>query len=325
MSINLKSIFKILVSLILIYWTISSGSTNYENVLIGITNFKLTFTFLILTFLQLFISTLRTSILMQFNNQKSYSWKILKISWASLFISSVVPIAILGEIYRIKQLTMVNENNVKDNSFYSSMYSKFFSTVSLIILVLIAEFFSGEVPKEISRVNPFFYLFIGSIVVFFLFKSFIMPKFLVLMQHFHNLQQKSFFKKRIINFAQYNKEFFASHKKPLLVATYSFLIQSLNVISIFLIVDTLNPDLNAKLVDVLCVIPIGIFFMTLPISFSGLGVGHLAFAKLLGIFNISNGADVFTIYFIFSYLFNMMGMIPFLSLLDLKKDIKNLV
>jgi hypothetical protein len=51
--------------------------------------------------------------------------------------------------------------------------------------------------------------------------------------------------------------------------------------------------------------------MMLPISISGLGVGHLAFSKLLGLYNIQNGADVFTLFFLFSYIFNLIGILPF--------------
>ena len=82
-----------------------------------------------------------------------------------------------------------------------------------------------------------------------------------------------------------------------------------------MIIYAINPDFGGNFVNLVRVIPIGILIMTLPISFSGLGIGHVAFSQLLTPLGILNGSDIFTIFFAFSYLFNLLGLIPFVKLL----------
>jgi hypothetical protein len=72
--------------------------------------------------------------------------------------------------------------------------------------------------------------------------------------------------------------------------------------------------IDHNILDLTYVIPLEIIAMALPISISGIGVGHLAFFKLIGLFGIMSGADIFTIYFACSYVFNLIGLVPFLML-----------
>ena len=51
---------------------------------------------------------------------------------------------------------------------------------------------------------------------------------------------------------------------------------------------------------------------TLPISVGGLGVGHIAFAETLSSVGYKQGADIFTIFYILSSIFNIVGGIPFI-------------
>jgi len=60
------------------------------------------------------------------------------------------------------------------------------------------------------------------------------------------------------------------------------------------------------------IVPTGLLISSLPISISGLGVGHVAFSELLQIYSISSGADAFSIYFTYSYIYNLVGIIPLL-------------
>ena len=72
--------------------------------------------------------------------------------------------------------------------------------------------------------------------------------------------------------------------------------------------------IDHNILDLTYVIPLEIIAMVLPISISGIGVGHTAFSKLLGMFGIMSEADIFTIHFAYSYVFNLIGLVPFLML-----------
>ena len=59
-------------------------------------------------------------------------------------------------------------------------------------------------------------------------------------------------------------------------------------------------------------IPLGLVTVAIPITPSGLGVGHAAFDHLFGYFGVNNGASLFNFYFISVSLVNLFGIIPYI-------------
>jgi uncharacterized protein (TIRG00374 family) len=62
------------------------------------------------------------------------------------------------------------------------------------------------------------------------------------------------------------------------------------------------------------VYPLGILSLILPISPSGLGVGHVAFDKLFDAIGLSGGATVFNVYLLGTITPYLLGIIPYLAL-----------
>lgn len=62
------------------------------------------------------------------------------------------------------------------------------------------------------------------------------------------------------------------------------------------------------------VFPIGLLSLVLPISPSGLGVGHVAFKRLFETIGIAGGATVFNVYLLGQIVPSLLGVFPFLSL-----------
>ncbi len=62
------------------------------------------------------------------------------------------------------------------------------------------------------------------------------------------------------------------------------------------------------------VYPLGIMTLILPISPSGLGVGHVAFDKLFDAIGLSGGATVFNVYLLGTIAPYLLGFIPYLAL-----------
>jgi glycosyltransferase 2 family protein len=61
------------------------------------------------------------------------------------------------------------------------------------------------------------------------------------------------------------------------------------------------------------VYPLGTLTMALPISYSGFGVGHVAFEKLFAIVGLSDGATVLNVYLIGQVAPALLGIVPFLA------------
>ncbi len=62
------------------------------------------------------------------------------------------------------------------------------------------------------------------------------------------------------------------------------------------------------------VFPLGMLTMILPISFAGLGVGHVAFERLFALVGLSGGANVFNVYIVGVLAPTLTGAVPYLLL-----------
>ncbi|WP_127717850.1 lysylphosphatidylglycerol synthase transmembrane domain-containing protein [Halobacteriovorax sp. HLS] len=319
---TISFLIKLIVTSAFVYWSISSEKFDFENIRIGITNFKLASIFLILTFIQLCLGSYRSMLLLQLKqNNFSNLVSITKITWASSFIHCVSPVSLISDVYRIKQLMYIEKNNIKDNSIYTSIYSKIFSVLALMVISCVSLTFLDIVPTQISILKKGLYLSLGFIIFMIIFRSLVVKGLKKVINSFYTLSKAQFYTERIDNFRLYNRNFMNDKTKMSSVFILTVLLQLLNSISILLITYALNPNIDISSIELLCVVPIGIFIMTLPISFSGLGVGHLAFSKLLQFFSIYNGADIFSVFFAFSLVFNLLGAIPFISVL--RSDFKD--
>lgn len=69
---------------------------------------------------------------------------------------------------------------------------------------------------------------------------------------------------------------------------------------------------NASIYNIITVLPIGIIGSTLPISPSGLGVGHILFDNLFKLVKINNGASLYNLYYVGNVLVCLLGLIPYL-------------
>ena len=69
-----------------------------------------------------------------------------------------------------------------------------------------------------------------------------------------------------------------------------------------------------KLLQLAAVFPLGMLTVVLPISVSGLGVGHAAFEGLFHTIGATGGADVFNVFIVGAIAPNVMGAVPYLWL-----------
>ena len=91
----------------------------------------------------------------------------------------------------------------------------------------------------------------------------------------------------------------------------SLLLQALAVVTFWFLTESFAQG-EFPISYALSIIPIGFVALAIPIAPSGLGVGHAVFHTILGFIGISNGADLFNIYFFVLISFNLLGAIPYL-------------
>lgn len=308
-------LIKVSISLVLLYWLLQRGDLSLRNIRMGLSNLYLCAFFLFLTLCQLLLGAVRMYALMQphMNSRHTLS-KILSITWASIFINSIAPTALIGEAYRIKELMTVDQSLNKDNAFYASLLSKMFSIIGLIGITILASLVSKNHPQQIKGVLYFLYIFLLVIITFYFFRNRIAVLSGPLLDKACSLNSSQFWQHRIENLRYYFRVFIRSGRLAGTALLISFLIQLLNTFSFLLIIHYVHDGTGLNILSIVYVIPLGFFAMMLPVSISGIGVGHVAFSKLLGMFGIGGGADIFTIYFAYSYLFNLIGIFPFIKL-----------
>jgi hypothetical protein len=73
-----------------------------------------------------------------------------------------------------------------------------------------------------------------------------------------------------------------------------------------------NPE--APLGHILMIFPIGMLSLIVPVSVSGLGVGHVLFEQLFNLLNLSGGATVFNVYMVAQLTPCVLGAIPYVMM-----------
>ena len=309
-----------IISLFFIVLLIKTGDIGVANLKMALSNLPLAIFFILLTILQQMFGAYRLSMLIHL---KSFSVKkyvkVLQISWASSCINCVAPSSLFGEFFRIKQVMDIDSSINKDNAVYSSIYSKIFSSISLVMISLLAIHVIDTESIGLKRILNLQYFILISMAVMYLFRKRVKVLLTPIFRKLYKLSKREFVRRRLNNFKSYNGMIFDQKKLLFYNLVSSLLIQVSNIMSFIIIIYAINPGTQVTLLQLATVIPVGIFLMLLPISYQGLGIGHLAFLGLLKLVGINNGADVFTIYFAYTFIFNLLGLIPLILLMGIKK------
>ena len=103
----------------------------------------------------------------------------------------------------------------------------------------------------------------------------------------------------------------------------SFVLSILNQIMIFagfcMMAAPFLPE-ELSLLNLFAIIPIGMIGSSVPITPSGLGVGHILFDNLFKLLGVNNGASLFNLFFVAYTLINLLGIIPYVLY---KNDLKS--
>jgi uncharacterized membrane protein YbhN (UPF0104 family) len=269
---------------------------------------------MILTGIQLFFATLRTYELMLFKTfREDVFRRIFAINWSTSFICNIVPFGLLGDLYRIRELISQRLSIIKDNTVYSSIYSKYFSLFSLLLFALITGLLSMKAFSELDNLVVTVSIALLILVLMFLFRKIIIAQMVKYLEKIDYIKNKSFYLRRISNLKNYNSDLSLNSFKIYKTVLYSMIIQTLNVISFMIIIYQNNSNVVSAY-QLFCLTSIGMIIVLLPFSYNGLGVGHVAFSKLLLLNGIPDGADMFSVFFAYSYIFNAIGGLFFLGL-----------
>jgi uncharacterized protein (TIRG00374 family) len=113
---------------------------------------------------------------------------------------------------------------------------------------------------------------------------------------------------------------FREAKSCLLLAwLISICIQGASILLFWKIAELLTEQ-NIGFVKFCTAAPLAILATAIPLAPGGLGVGHVAFERILGLVGVNGGANIFNVVFLTSLVFNLSGIIPYMLQPKVKLD-----
>lgn len=279
MTKSFKFLFKLSISLGLIFWLFQSIDTKAIAKEASSIDFFLVLLALILIIIIRLVMALRWKILLSsFNIHSSYQ-QLVSIIFISNSIGHLLPGGIGTDIMRSYQLT--KKEGMAEKIAASVFIDRIFGFISMIFVALISSIFATIAYNTNILIPIFIFIALTSLFVLYYFSK-------LLSKHKFPTIQKNSIIKRILTF--YNK--FISTLKNLKMSkhllTYSMLlstsVQIIRCYVFYILFQSLNADIG--IIYPLIFIPIIFILMLLPISIGGLGVREASLFYFFGQFGI---------------------------------------
>lgn len=309
----LKIILKFTFATGIIYWLVSSGKLDFS--LIS-KSFSVGYgwLFCILCIItQDIISAFRWKLILKPGiKSKLPNLQMIKLTWIGLFFNSVLPGAVTGDLIKLVYAKDLD----KDVSKTFLVTTVFMDRIlGLMGLLTVMGFFSVIFYNDIILLSPQlkpliqvnFLLFLGAIVfmtILFLPKK--MQERILSLTDLIPLLGKHVSK-------TLKQGWLIGNDKRIMFYSYllSVGLQLLNVFSFWIITSPFYGK-DVPFEHLVTIIPLGYIAVAVPISPSGLGVGHLAFEKLFSFAGIEGGAGLFNLYFLCLVSINLLGFFPYI-------------
>jgi uncharacterized protein (TIRG00374 family) len=305
----------------LIYWLIQSGKLNLS--LLGeIFNYpgRLTLTFLGTVGVILLVA-LRFKLLIEHKSSFKIPFiNIIKYNWIGMFFNAVLPGSVSGDLVKIFYIKQEDEKLSNQFLLGSILIDRVVGLFGLIIVLGVftainyaqLSSFSNEL-KNLLELNLL--LFLG--VIFSLLSLFFFPS--IPEKIAAPLKNLPLFDKIVPKAVSTWKSLCEFRHRMLILTAVSIVIQSSAIFLFWYVVSPFAQGGDFPFHHAVSLIPIGLISIAIPIAPSGMGVGHAVFDTLFGYVGVTNGADLFNIYFILVLAVNLIGAIPYLLANKTKK------
>lgn len=305
---------KLLFSAIILYWLIQSERLSFSLLKDVIKHSKAIFFATLLQIAIFIIISYRYALIIKIKSENINFSSILKFNWIAQFFNAILPGSVTGDITKVFYLRNQDRSLSTSFLFGSIIIDRFIGLCGLITGLGIFSLINYEnllsLPKNISIIlNTNFILIL---VIFFLLILFmkINKSPSILINNFLGTDLSfSFFEKIDLMWLSLQD----IKNKLFLLIILSTISQLLAVIAFWIVTSPFSHS-SFDLSIAFFLVPIGFLSLALPISPSGLGIGHAVFHSLFLLIGIQNGASLFNIYFLVLLLTNLTGVIPYLFL-----------
>ena len=310
-----KNILKVVFSGGILAWLIAQDKVNFD--IIGQLTKTPHILLMAISFiiLQNFSNSFRFLQIIKTQSTKHFPYfLILAINWIGLFFTTVLPGAVTGDLVKVFYLKSIDSEISKTSMILTALMDRIYGLIGLIILMGVISLFRynhlSTLGPGVNNILFFNFILLSGVVVFFIVVF--LPK---------NLQEKITSSTQKIpligkKMLHLNQCFWslANHKKILFKCIGLSLISHQFGIFAFYILTSPFFGKELALLDIFTFIPMGMMVVAVPISPSGMGVGHAAFEKLFELFGVMGGANLFNTFWVVILCNNLIGIIPYLFL-----------
>lgn len=300
----MKTFLKFILAGGILYWLVASGKLDFK-ILSSVLHEKgrLSLAFLIII-INLLLITYRLKLILEIKSKVKIPFlKLVNYNWIGLFFNAVLPGSVSGDLIKIFYINKLDTSLSKKFLLGTVFVDRVIGLTGLVFILGISSFLNysefASLSQNLKMMIDFnlalLFCAIISFILLFTLKR-VPKKIAPLWNSLRDL------KGNLVR-----------------LTAISVVVQFLSVI-LFWTLTAPFADTFFDLKHAFSFVPIGFIAMAIPISPSGLGVGHALFFKLFSYFNVTNGASLFNIYFFVTLFGNILGAIPYLFL---RKD-KNL-
>lgn len=309
----IKTLFKLAFAAAIIYWLLSKGHLDFS--LIGQSlhhplNWLAAISLILCNFL---ITSFRWKMLLEIKAPRSLPFmRITALTWIGMFFSTVLPGAVTGDVIKLVYAKDLDPHLNKSYLLTSILLDRLLGMFGLLMVMGLFSIISykellqfGPDMEQLLRIN--FLIFFGMMVFF---STIFIP---------HKLQ---FSLLRIVEklpvigekIKHLMEQFWliGRAKKTVLLCTLMSGISQMGNVFAFWILTLPFYTIHVPFSYAISFIPIGLISVAIPISPSGIGVGHAAFAALFNLVDIKTGASLFNLFFLATFAINMLGVLPYL-------------
>lgn len=308
-----KNILKCALAIAIISWLLMQDKIDFlliKKIFFHPYNFTMAILILILNAI---ITAYRWKILIEVGlNHKINFLEIVKVNWIGLFFNSILPGKVTGDVIKLFYLKKIEPKCSNSFLITSTLIDRIIGLTGLIIVLgtstILNYFISPIRSNKINNLLNFnIILLIGSI--FFLITLIALPEM-------HIYLKKIIYKlpmvgKKLSNIIEPLFKIGKNKKTIFTCLIMSIFVQITNILSFWSVSSPfLTTDLS--IYKFFTFIPIGLMTISIPITPSGIGLGHLAFDTLFNIYGATGGASFFNLYLLINFITNALGFFPYI-------------
>ena len=318
-----KNILKISIGIGLIYWLIQSGKIDLKLLQEAFSSpIRVTFIILMMIVIQA-IAAARWRLILEDKTQTRLPFlRILKANWIGMFFNTVLPGAVTGDLVKIFYVTDIDPKLTKKYLVATVFFDRVVGLFGLVIVGGILSIFNYEqLVSKSEDIKPLLfanYVLFGLVIIgvisLFILKD--LPNKLA-----HRVQGVKVIGMIAVKLETIWDGLYSFRKRMIILIIFSIVVQTLAV-SLFWFITHPFSTSEFTLNNAFSLVPIGFISIAIPIAPAGLGVGHAVFDKIFQIVDITNGANLFNIYFFYVIASGLTGILPYLLNKDKQIAIK---